>query len=143
MSYKFSSTSKERLETCDQSLQDVFNLAIKRSPIDFGVACGERTIEEQKELYRQGRTKSGNIVTNVDGVKNISKHNHSPSQAVDIYAYFNGKAQWEVKHLCMIAGVVMSCADELGVSIRWGGNWNQNGEIISDQNFQDLPHFEI
>ena len=131
------------MATCDQSLQDVFNLAIKRSPIDFGVACGERTIEEQKELYRQGRTKSGNIVTNVDGVKNISKHNHSPSQAVDIYAYFNGKAQWEVKHLCMIAGVVMSCADELGFSIRWGGNWNQNGEIISDQNFQDLPHFEI
>lgn len=140
--YKFSDTSAQRLSTCTNNLQRVFNLAIKRSNVDFGIACGRRTIEEQQELYAQGRTKEGSIVTNVDGFNVLSKHNENPSEAVDIYAWINGKASWEDKPLCYIAGVIMSCAKELGVKLRWGGNWNSNGVIISDQNLKDLPHFE-
>ncbi len=140
--YKYSQTSRERLKTCNDDLQKVFNLAIQRSKVDFGIACGYRPIEVQKELYAQGRTKPGAIVTHIDGVTKLSKHNKKPSDAVDIYAWVNGKASWDEKHLCFVSGVIMACADELDIPIRWGGNWDGDGEIISDQNFMDLPHFE-
>jgi len=30
----------------------------------------------------------------------------------------------------------------LEVDLRWGGNWDMDGEPITDQDFQDLVHFE-
>lgn len=134
--FKFSNSSKQKLSTCDPDLQSIFNLAIKRSKIDFGIAEGHRSIERQKELFAEGKT-------TIDGVTQKSQHNFSPSLAVDIYAYFNGSASWDEKHLCYIAGVVQSCAVELGFVVRWGGNWDSDGVIVYDQNFIDLPHFEI
>ena len=133
MSYQFSNTSLERLSTCEQGLQEVMKLAIKRSPIDFGIAEGHRSVERQQEYYSQGRTKPGKIITYIDGVKKKGKHNYNPSKAVDIYAYVNGKASWKVEHLCIIAGVILSCSIELGVKIEWGGLWKK---------FKDYPHFE-
>lgn len=134
--YQFGTTSKERLATCHEDLQKVMNLAIKRSPIDFGIACGHRSIQDQKKAFDEGKSK-------IDGITKKGKHNYSPSLAVDTYAFVNGKASWEVHHLCIIIGVVFSCADELGISIRSGANWDQDGEFITDQKFQDLPHFEL
>ena len=142
MMYQFSETSKERLATCHPDLQKVFLLAIERTNIDFGIACGHRSVKEQQALYAQGRTKSGDIVTHVDGINKKSKHNAYPSNAVDIYAW-TGKASWDQKELCYLAGLIMACAKELNVSLRWGGNWDQDGQIITDQNFIDLPHFEL
>lgn len=134
--YQLGTTSKERLSTCDRRLQEIIYLAIKRSPIDFGVAEGHRSTTRQKSLYDQGKSK-------IDGIKRKGKHNFNPSQAVDLYAWVNGKASWDASSLILIAGVVYAAASELGYTIRWGGNWDQDGEIITDQRFQDFPHFEI
>ena len=136
MSYKFGKTSLERLSTCDDRLQNLFMIAISRSPVDFGIAEGHRTIARQKKLYDEGKSK-------IDGVTRKGKHNYSPSRAVDVYAWVNGKASWDKKHLILIAGVVLACAKEARIDIRWGGNWDGDGEIISDQNFIDLPHYEL
>ena len=27
--------------------------------------------------------------------------------------------------------------------LRWGGNWDNDGVILLDQNFDDLPHTEL
>lgn len=141
--YRFSRTSERRLSSCEDNLIRVFNLAIKRTDVDFGIACGYRSVKEQQQLYAQGRTEPGSIVTYVDGVSKKSKHNYTPSQAVDVFAWVNNTASWDKEHLIYIAGVVMCCAKELGVKLRWGGNWDCDGEIISDQRFQDLPHYEL
>ena len=53
--FKFSNSSKQKLSTCDSDLQSIFNLAIKRSKIDFGIAEGHRTIERQQELFAEGK----------------------------------------------------------------------------------------
>ncbi|MGJ3236412.1 M15 family metallopeptidase [Marivirga sp.] len=141
--YRFGSTSIKKLSTCREEIQQVMKLAIQRSPIDFGISKGHRSVEEQQELYSQGRTKPGHIITYVDGVNKKSEHNKKPSNAVDIYGWVNRQATWDKDHLILIAGVILSCADELGIIFRWGGNWDGDGEIISDQNFMDLPHFEF
>lgn len=141
--YRFGSTSIRRLSTCREELQQVMKLAIQRSPIDFGIAQGHRSVQEQQTLYAQGRTEPGAIVTHVDGIRKKSQHNFNPSNAVDIYGWVNGQATWEPKTLIFISGIIMSCANELGIALRWGGNWDGDGEIISDQNFIDIPHFEF
>ena len=74
MSYKFGKTSLERLSTCDDRLQNLFMIAISRSPVDFGIAEGHRTIARQKKLYDEGKSK-------IDGVTRKGKHNYSPSRS--------------------------------------------------------------
>lgn len=39
-------------------------------------------------------------------------------------------------------GYVLGVADELGIDVRWGGDWNSNRKV-DDQSFDDLPHFEL
>ena len=36
----------------------------------------------------------------------------------------------------------MSVANRLGLKVRWGGDWDGDFEF-KDQNFHDLPHFEL
>lgn len=141
--YNLSATSLARLHTCHADLINAIKKAIQITPVDFGVSEGHRSIAGQQRLYAVGRTLPGAIVTNIDGVNKLSKHNHDPSQAVDVFAYYNGAASWDAYHLCVIAGVILSCAQDMGIGLRWGGNWDMDGEIISDQKFVDLPHFEL
>jgi hypothetical protein len=42
-----------------------------------------------------------------------------------------------------MAGRVMQEADRLGVTLRYGGDWDMDETVVSDQTFQDLVHFEI
>ena len=132
----FGKVSRERLDTCNYQLQKVMKLAIQRTFVDFGIAEGNRSLERQKELFAKG-------LTTKDGVITFSKHNSMPSMAVDIFGWVNGKECYTVAVMCYLAGVIQSCAAELNIPIRWGGNWDQDGEIITDQTFQDLPHFEL
>ena len=78
--YYFSESSKVKLATVHEDLQRLFNEVIKHT--DCTITSGLRTLEEQQELYAQGRTKSGPIVTNADGVNN--KSNHQGGNAVDV-----------------------------------------------------------
>lgn len=156
MSYEFGKNSKEKLSTCHIDLQKIFNLAIKRSKIDFGISEGHRSIKKQQQHYSIGRTTElhRKPITRVDGVNDIGKHNKIPSEATDIFAYhpdiqIRRKIIYDKVTLSYIAGVIDSCAKELfnkGETthlIRWGGNWDSDGVIALDQSFDDLPHFEI
>ena len=80
MSFKFSKKSKLHLETCHISLQKIMLLAIFRSKIDFGISEGFRSVDRQNKLFHKKLTK-------IDGINKKGKHNLSPSQAVDIFAY--------------------------------------------------------
>ena len=42
----------------------------------------------------------------------------------------------------MIAGLMMRAAQEEGVHIRWGGDWDSDGQTL-DHTFFDAPHFEM
>lgn len=145
--YKLGKGSLKKLESVHHDLVKIIKLAITRTPVDFGISEGHRTLERQKELYDQGKSK-------IDGINKKGKHNYSPSLAIDLYAYHpdievRKKLAYDVPTLCIIAGVIISCADELKAkgdikhSIRWGGNWDNDGVVLYDQSFDDLPHFEL
>jgi len=136
MYYRFSRTSEARLLTCDYRWQKIMRLAIQRSVIDFGIACGHRSDAEQQAVYAAGKSEK-------DGVVNKSKHQTNPSIAIDVYAWVNGKENWELVYMAYLAGLFRSIAIELGYSIRWGANWDNDGELLTDQKFQDTGHHEL
>lgn len=130
---KFSKRSRERLQGVEEELAELMEEAIKESPIDFMIVDGLRTKEQQMELYAQGRTKPGKIVTKVDGVKRLSKH--QTGKAVDICPWVNGKLDWnDPEKFKTIANHIKNVAEELAIDVIWGGDWKGSW---------DKPHFEL
>lgn len=142
----FSMTSKDRLNTCHHELRNVFFEVIKH--FDCTILYGHRTPLEQKELFKRGRKLVNGVweienklevVTYCDGFDKLSNHNHSPSDAVDAVPY---PIDWQdFKRMYYFAGFVKGTAQQMGIKIIWGGDWNNNTDL-KDQSFFDLPHFE-
>jgi peptidoglycan L-alanyl-D-glutamate endopeptidase CwlK len=101
---------------------------------DISLLCGHRGQKEQNEAFENGFSK----VRWPDG-----KHNKWPSLAVDLQPY--PMPELEIKQvmaLAYIAGRIIQIGLEEGLIIRWGGDWDRDGDLL-DQNFDDLFHFEI
>lgn len=100
-----------------------------------------RNNEAQTELYEQGRTKKGPIVTWAKAGQ--SPHNFNPSFALDIaFLKSDGKSlDWNRTNFIGFAKIMMEVADELGVLITWGADWNNDRK--QDLTKTDLPHFEL
>lgn len=140
--YLFGSRSTAELETCRPELQRVAHRALGYGVMDFSVTDGRRTTEEQIKLHRQGRS-------TLDGVTRKSKHQAGPpqlSRAMDLMPYpgtVNGVNVWKDKQrFSVLAGLILAAAAEEGVAIRWGGDWDGDGNN-ADSNFHDMPHFEL
>ncbi len=136
MSYKLSNSSNRRLKGVSPNLIEVVKLALKRTPIDFGIAWmgGLRTAEDQNKLFKEDRSTK-------DGYEKKSKHQYG--EAIDFQPYVNGKLDRSEHNYLIIIGVFFACANELGINIRSGLNWDKDQVFITDQNFQDAPHIEI
>lgn len=130
--YKFSNKSLAMIDTCEPDLQMILSKVMEWQVMDFTVICGVRTKEEQKKLVAEGKSKTLN-----------SKHlpnRFGMSEAVDIAPYpinWNDTARFYV-----LSGLMHAAAAELGVKIRWGGDWDSDGDL-HDSKFIDLPHFEL
>lgn len=132
--YAFGSSSLARLGTCDPRLQVVMRAAIAQGIMDMSVTCGHRDQATQDRYFREGKSR----VQFPNG-----KHNSFPSRAVDVAPYVNNRISYDQRHCCHLAGVILGIAASLGVTLRWGGNWDRDGEPVTDQDFQDLVHFEL
>lgn len=127
--YKFGKKSKERLEECDPKIQEVFNELINY--MDISIICGYRGKEEQNKAFNEGRSKLKYPE---------SKHNKKPSLAVDAVPY---PLDWDDRErFSYMAGMARMIAKSKGYDLRWGGDWDSDG-TLKDNNFDDLPHFEL
>ena len=123
--YRFGSKSKELLKDIDIQLIEVLNELIK--VMDVTIIEGRRTKERQKQLLGEGKTKTM-----------LSKH--IDGKAVDLAPY---PIDWEDRErFHYMGGIVRGLSHCLGYKVRWGGDWDSDGEI-KDNNFDDLVHIEI
>lgn len=114
----------ELQEMCDYILQEI---------CDISLTTGHRTESEQNALYP--------TYTKVQWPN--SKHNTYPAIAVDLQPYPYPKSDVKLRtQLAYIAGRVIEWGKAKGYDIRWGGDWDQDHDLV-DNMFDDLFHFEV
>ena len=132
--FKFGTRSKELLKSVDPKLQVVAKAALGNSYVDFGITTGYRNEETQNKLFADKKSKKQ---------WPNSVHNSKPSKAIDVVCYVNGKATYDMKYYIYLYGLFTGIARSLGFDIRSGLDWDRDGEIMTDQTFQDGCHFEL
>lgn len=129
--FKFGKRSQRRLEECHPVLQQIMYEALAVSPVDFTILCGHRTKAEQDDCCERG-------VSRVRWPNSL--HNQQPSLAVDVAPF---PINWrDRERFCYLAGIIKGVAAMRGVDLRWGGDWDDDGDL-HDQRLSDLPHFEL
>lgn len=116
----------QKLQIAYEAAKKEYQALYPTAPQPF-LTCVFRSNEEQAQLYAQGRTTKGKVVTNAKAGQ--SKHNKIPSEAFDIgFITLDKKLSWDSKHFKNFASIIKP------KGVKWGGNF---------VNFKDFPHFEI
>lgn len=142
----FDPESAELLKRLDPKLAGILIHARERTPFNWRIVQTDRTIEQQREYFKAGRSK-----VNPDAypdkadlyraAKHIVGEGMPYSRAADVAIV--GKEPYHIPSLCFLAGVVQSIAIGTGTKVRWGGNFNGDSLLLETGTFQDLPHFEL
>lgn len=134
MPYAFGPTSTARLNTCHELLRELFARVIKRPdlPHDLTVLCGTRSKAEQDAAFKSGASKLA---------WPKSKHNKTPSEAVDVAPIVKGSVSWDWTAYHAVAPIIKDEWAKMqreglthGVTLSWGGDWTV---------FKDGPHWEL
>ena len=130
MTFKLSNRSEDRLIDVDERLASVVRAAIHSTKVDFGVICGMRTIEEQRELVEKGASQT-------------MKSKHLDGLAVDLMAYCGSRASWELNLYDDIADAMAQAAREVDVPVRWGASWTVPNIAYFDGSMEDAMNSYI
>ena len=126
--YGLDAGSRKKLKGVDARLLALVTRVAEIMPIR--VLEGLRSLERQQML----------IDTKASKIKDPWNGKHIHGMAVDIVPL---PIDWDKqRHFDHLGGVVRAIAAELGVPLRWGGDWNRNWDLY-DQEFNDLCHFEL
>jgi peptidoglycan L-alanyl-D-glutamate endopeptidase CwlK len=113
--------SLKALKGVHPDLVRVVKRAAEISPTPFIVTEGVRTVARQRELFASGASKT-------------MASRHLRGYAIDFVPVVGGKITWKWPAFEPIADAFKKAADELKVSIVWGGDW---------KTFKDGPHIEL
>ena len=135
---RLTTRDEQRLADVDPRLAAVVRDAALRTRQKFMVVEGRRTLARQQELYAQGRTKPGKVVTWT------MKSKHIDGLAVDLAPLDeNGAIPWvDFAAFKEIARAMFEAAQVLEYRIRWGADWDQDGNP-RERGETDSPHFEL
>lgn len=126
---RFGEKSLDQLATCHPDLQNLFHEVVRQ--FDCTILEGHRDKKRHDELLRIGKTKVSYLKT---------KHGFIPSLAVDAAPW---PIDWEDRdRFHYFGGYVLGIACQMGINLRWGGDWNGNTQV-KDNIFDDLVHFEL
>jgi peptidoglycan L-alanyl-D-glutamate endopeptidase CwlK len=105
--------------------------AVRKAGIPAVIICGTRTFAEQADIYAQGRTKPGSIVTKA--APGDSMHNYGV--AIDFVVFDGvdahggtGQPKWDSPLMAKAGQIAL----EMGLD--WGGAW---------KTFKDTPHIQL
>ena len=119
--------SEKKIATLLPEVQPIARALVQKAAqngIQIKIISGLRSYAEQDELYAQGRTKPGSIVTKVRG----GYSNHNFGIAFDVGVFEGSKYLGESVKYKVVGALGM----DLG--LEWGGNW---------KTFVDQPHFQL
>ncbi len=108
-----------------QGAEEIIRRAYKQG-IYVLFSDGYRSVAEQNELYKQGRSKPGPVVTNATGGQSI--HNYGLALDMFITNKAGETASWPADKLTEVAQIAKSLGFE------WGGDW---------KSFKDIPHIQM
>ena len=158
--FKLGKSSKERYDTLHKDLRAVIDKALMYSSIDFSIIEGYRPVEKQMEYYKRGREEidgkwvivdKSKVITYVDGYFVKGKHNYDPSRAFDFCVYIPGKRHmnYDKSHMVALGHMFITLGKQLfdegkiTHKVRWGADFNRNGEICEKDTFCDMPHIQL
>jgi peptidoglycan LD-endopeptidase CwlK len=119
--------SEKAIATLLPQVQPYARALVKKAAqhgITIKVIAGLRTYEEQDELFAQGRTKPGRVVTNARA--GFSNHNFGIAFDVGV---FEGANYLDESPKYKAVGAL-----GMDLGLEWGGNWKA---------FVDEPHFQL
>lgn len=118
--YRLGDTSRANLLGVHPDLVLCVGRAITISAVDFMVGEGMRTRERQRILFESGASQT------MDSY-------HLTGDAVDLWAWVDGRVAWDWPLYDLIAAAMKDAADWVGMVLEWGGDWTS---------FKDGPHFQ-
>ena len=124
-----SAISLERLELVHPKLRGaIMEVDFKCQDLNIQVTQGLRTWEEQDQLYAQGRTAPGEIITNARGGESW----HNFAMAIDLVPrdISTGQPDWDISHPSWTQ--LVSVGEMVGLTS--GSAW---------RTFPDWPHFQL
>ena len=128
---RFGKRSRDRLKGVDAKLVNVLNEVVKY--FDITIIEGLRSQKRQDELVAEGKSKT-----------KFGKH--VLGKAVDLAPY---PIDWKARDdFHLLGGFVLGVASQMGVNVRWGGDWSSSSlykgkRTTKDNSFDDLVHFEL
>ncbi len=137
--WRLSENSLKNREGVHPFLIEVCDLALEKSPLDFGIPKlgGVRTLEEQRKLFNEKKSLC-------DGRFKISPH--QKGYALDFFAYVNGKPSWDHAALTMVAATFMQVATGFNyecLALDWGGLWKKKKVVNGVPYGWDAGHIQI
>lgn len=138
--HKYGTRSVGKLDTCHPSLRNVALLGLQRCPYDITIIHGWRNRALQNALVESGasRTRYPNSKHNFIGPKG-----EPLSLAFDFGPWVRSGVPWKETHIfAAVTGCFMAAANEVGIRLRWGGDWDGDG-LSSDQTLLDWGHVEL
>ena len=118
---ELSKLSLERLEGVDERLKAIVTECAARCLFPFNVSEGLRSVEQQREYVRQGKSRTMN-----------SKH--LTGKAVDLYPLSMDRKQVDWSRFEELADLMFQVAGDQGTELVWGGHW---------KTFVDKCHFQL
>lgn len=150
--FVLSKLSLGRLEGVNPELVKVVKRAIEITQQDFLVVEGVRSKEQCYINYGKGRTweqctakgvpakYAQPKLAKVTWLNNPLSSKHITGRAVDLVPY---PVDWnDLSKFDQVAKAMFAAAKELGVSIRWGADWDNDGNYREKGEY-DSPHFEL
>lgn len=113
-------------------------LAITLCPIDFTMSETVRTADRQRKLYYGTPKKTSTL--NSKHMIQADGYGH----AVDLAPLKkDGSLDWD--KCAVVKEAMFTAAKMIGIRLRWGGDWNQNGDSRDEhqRGSYDGPHFEM
>lgn len=148
---------EEKLDGVNEALVKAVKLGVSRLGFDCVVSEGLRSKEQMRVNWGKGRTGAQCIACGIDPkyaqpgagkvtwLANPYNSKHGQGEAADVYPLVGGKLATVHANLPLFRAMydaVMGAAQEQGVSLRYGGNWDRDSNLF-ETGEDDAVHFEL